>query len=90
MTITLELTLEQEERLASQARTLGKPLEVYLREAVDALSPHEEPVHERAAVDDEDTLGKLIDACQVDTGIADFAHQHDHYLRGTPKKEQAC
>ena len=89
MTITLELTPEQEERLAFQAHTLGKPLDVYLREAVDALLPHEKFTHEYAAVDEDDTLGKLIDACQIDTGIADFAQQHDHYLHGTPKKEQA-
>ena len=32
-------------------------------------------------------LTKLIDDCQVDTGIPDLAHQHDHYLYGTPKRE---
>ncbi len=30
---------------------------------------------------------ELIDRCAVDTGIPDLAHQHDHYLHGTPKKE---
>ena len=24
----------------------------------------------------------------MDTGIEDLAHQHDHYLRGTPKKAE--
>lgn len=32
-------------------------------------------------------LTKLINDCQVDTGIPDLAHQHDHYLYGTPKRE---
>lgn len=34
-----------------------------------------------------DALTKLIEECQVDTGIPDLAHQHDHYLYGTPKRE---
>jgi hypothetical protein len=42
-----------------------------------------------AVVDDEDTLGKLIDACAVDTGIPDLALEHDHYIYGTPKKHQS-
>jgi hypothetical protein len=33
------------------------------------------------------SLEDLIDQCAVHTGIPDLAHQHDHYLYGTPKKE---
>ena len=29
---------------------------------------------------------KLLEDCQMDTGIEDLAHQHDHYLHGTPKR----
>jgi hypothetical protein len=36
--------------------------------------------------DDWDKLMQLIADNVVDTGIEDLAHQHDHYLRGTPKK----
>ena len=36
---------------------------------------------------DWDTLARLFDNCAVDTGIDDLAHQHDHYLYGTPKRE---
>ena len=32
------------------------------------------------------SLEELIEACQVDTGIEDLASEHDHYLYGTPKK----
>lgn len=32
------------------------------------------------------SLEDLIAECQVDTGIADLASQHDHYLYGKPKK----
>jgi hypothetical protein len=34
-----------------------------------------------------DTLIQLIQECQMDTGIEDLAHQHDHYLYGTPKRK---
>lgn len=40
------------------------------------------------AVEEEawDTLSRLVEDCGVETGISDFAHQHDHYLHGKPKK----
>lgn len=34
---------------------------------------------------DWDALNQIIDDCQIDTGITDLAHQHDHYIHGTPK-----
>jgi hypothetical protein len=36
-----------------------------------------------------DPFLELIDRCRVATGIGDLAHQHDHYLYGTPKKPPA-
>jgi hypothetical protein len=33
-----------------------------------------------------DTFSRLVEDCGVETGVADFAHQHDHYLYGKPKK----
>jgi hypothetical protein len=33
-----------------------------------------------------DTLSRLVEDCGIETGVADFAHQHDHYLYGKPKK----
>jgi hypothetical protein len=33
------------------------------------------------------TLMQIVDRCTVDTGIADLAHQHDHYLYGKTKQE---
>ena len=48
----------------------------------------EESSREAPAVDEEawSTLTQLVEACGVETGIADLAHQHDHYLYGKPKK----
>ncbi|MGE0887158.1 MAG: hypothetical protein AB7P14_26855 [Blastocatellales bacterium] len=37
--------------------------------------------------DDWDAMMKLIEDCQTNTGIGDLAHQHDHYLYGTPKRD---
>lgn len=39
------------------------------------------------ADDDWDAMMKLIEDCQTHTGIGDLAHQHDHYLYGTPKRD---
>jgi hypothetical protein len=36
--------------------------------------------------DDWDNLIQLVEDCAVSTGIEDLAHQHNHYLYGTPKK----
>ena len=38
--------------------------------------------------EDWDKLYKLIENCTINTGIGDLAHQHDHYLYGTPKKDE--
>jgi hypothetical protein len=37
---------------------------------------------------DWDKLRQLIKDSLVDTGIDDLARQHDHYLYGTPKREE--
>jgi len=36
---------------------------------------------------DWDALEALVEACHVETGIVDLAHQHDHYSYGKPKRE---
>lgn len=32
-------------------------------------------------------LASLVRECAVETGIDDLAHQHDHYLYDTPKRD---
>lgn len=44
------------------------------------------PVNKPADELDDDPLMKLIAECAMDTGIGDLAHEHDHYLYGTPKR----
>jgi len=48
----------------------------------DRLGETSPPAADRTS----DTLGQLLEACQMDAGIEDLAHQHDHYLYGKPKK----
>jgi hypothetical protein len=43
---------------------------------------------EIAKEDDWVELIQLLEDCSVDTGIEDLAHQHNHYLYGTPKKDE--
>jgi hypothetical protein len=33
-----------------------------------------------------DGLIQWLEECKIDTGIPDLAHQHEHYLYGTPKQ----
>lgn len=35
-----------------------------------------------------DVLARLIEECTMNTGVSDLAHQHDHYLYGTAKREE--
>ncbi|MCP4107342.1 MAG: hypothetical protein GY749_17665 [Desulfobacteraceae bacterium] len=41
---------------------------------------------EKTAVSDDPWDSLDIDEIAVDTGIEDFAENHDHYLYGTPKR----
>ena len=59
----------------------GHPVIItFLEEETDSSSP--------PAVNEEewDMFSQLVEGCSVETGITDFAHQHDHYLHGKPKK----
>ena len=50
----------------------------------------EQSMSDRPVVDynfEWDQLEQLIDKSIVDTGIEDMAHQHDHYIHGTLKRD---
>ncbi len=58
------------------------------RPAAPAGSVQEIDSEDAARIDaGSEALTALINECQVDTGIEDLAHQHDHYIHGTPKRE---
>jgi hypothetical protein len=35
-----------------------------------------------------DELDDILEECQISTGIKDLSYQHDHYIHGTPKREE--
>lgn len=61
---------------------------LHLREPLDVADG--ETVEVTIRTRDESAWDKLeafFETSAVDTGIADLAHQHDHYLYGKPKKD---
>ena len=61
----------------------GQQVIITFLEETPALSPS----HDGEGDTEKDEWDELIDRCSVDTGITDWAEQHDHYLYGLPKKE---
>ncbi len=57
----------------------GQPVLITFLEG--AATPSPEPIET-----DWEALTQLLKECEVDTGIEDLAHQHEHYLYGTPKQ----
>jgi predicted DNA-binding antitoxin AbrB/MazE fold protein len=55
---------------------------------VDVTVTLEEDSEDSPKVEDPswDAFTQLLTECAIDTGIADLAQQHDHYLYGVPKK----
>ena len=43
---------------------------------------------ETKEVDFWDEFDEVLEKCQVSTGIKDLSYQHDHYIHGTPKREE--
>jgi len=85
MTMTVDISPEMQARLEAEAAKNGQEPATYLQARVENLLM---PDIKAAEVDAGwDSLTALIDRCQIDTGIADLAHQHDHYIHGTPKRE---
>ena len=85
MTMTIDISPHAKARLESEAAKLGQEPADYLQTAVENTFLSDA---DAAKIDAGwDALTALIEECQVDTGITDLAHQHDHYLYGTPKRE---
>ena len=56
--------------------------------SVETVTADEDTKNDDVIASDWDALMRLIEECQMDTGIEDLAHQHDHYLYGTPKRKE--
>ncbi len=77
--------LEVKGKVQNGAVVPVEPLDDYYegKEAIITLID-EQPTNEES---DWDRLFAAIEENQIDAGITDLAHQHDHYLYGTPKRE---
>ncbi len=85
MTMTIAVSPEMQARLEAEAAKNGQEPAAYLQVAVENMLMSDA---DAAKIDAGwDSLTALIDRCQMDTGITDLAHQHDHYMHGTPKRE---
>jgi len=71
------------------ALRLIEPIELQDGTRVDVIVITPEPDNGDQVVthSSQDALEDLIAQCAIDTGIPDLAHQHDHYLYGTPKQK---
>lgn len=85
MTMTIDISPEAKARLEAEAAKNGQEPVTYLQAAVEnSFLPEADAAEIEAGWA---SLTALIERCQMDTGITDLAHQHDHYLHGTPKRE---
>lgn len=85
MTHAIDLSPEAEAWLEHEASERGQAPAEYLQATVESLFLSKSEAVEIDA--GWAALGALIDRCRIDTGISDLAHQHDHYIHGTPKRE---
>lgn len=65
----------------------GMNVKILLEDEVDPKYDSSDAIEGRKIRDDWDQLMKTIRENQIDTDITDMAHQHDHYLYGTPKRD---
>ena len=58
------------------------------QEVTITVAQNDRPDNAQPMTDEDwDKLDRALEECKMETGITDLAHQHDHYLYGTPKKE---
>lgn len=71
------------------ALRLTEPIELQDGTRVDVIviTPEPDNGDQAGTHSSRTTLEDLIAQCAIDTGIPDLAHQHDHYLYGTPKQK---
>jgi len=71
------------------ALRLTEPIELEEGAEVDVIVIAHEPENGKRPVEDHswNALAELVNECAIDTGVTDLAHQHDHYLYGTPKQD---
>ena len=71
------------------ALKLVDPIELAEGAEVDVIVIAHEPENSKQPSNDHswNALEELLSECAIDTSISDLAHQHDHYLYGTSKRD---
>ena len=87
MTALLEQTMAKiQQRPSVEQDAIAKYLDKHVDEIVAKI---EEGVSKgQQAIEDDPWDNLDFDQIAVDTGISDFAENHDHYLYGVPKREK--
>jgi len=87
MTLTIDFPQEVEEWLEEEASRQGQAPAEFVRTAIVRMRRATPASVQDDVPTDWDALTALLERCQMDTGITDLAHQHDHYIHGTPKRD---
>ena len=86
MTLTIDFPQDVEEWLEEEASRQGQAPAEFVRTAIARMRPATPVLVQET---DYDALTRLLEENQMHTGVTDLAHQHDHYLYGTPKRPEA-
>ena len=87
MTLTIDFPQEVEEWLEEEASRQGQAPADFVRTAIVRMRPATHTPIQDDAPTNWDALDRIIDANQIETGVSDLAHQHDHYIHGKPKRD---
>lgn len=74
------------ERLQKRAQAQALTLAIQIREALDSYLERIEAQEDDGILHAEDPIFKMIG--MFDSGLGDLSINHDHYLYGTPKREE--
>ena len=72
------ITFLEQPRAPNNEPEVNEAIKAFLNDPSLVPDPNYDP--------DKDPLIQTILDHQIDSGIGDLAHQHDHYLYGTPKR----
>lgn len=87
MTLTIDFPQDIEEWLEEEAARQGQAPAEFVRIAIARMRPAASAPTQDDVPTNWDALDRIIDANQIETGILDLAHQHDHYIHGKPKRD---
>lgn len=67
----------------------AQPIDGYDGQSVIITFLSDDPIasESQPAGSDWDAFDKLVNVCEVKTGISDLAHEHDHYIHNKSKKD---